>query len=254
MLYYIHCKHEGFLGSGVIIPTARGHNHGKFRKAGMDDKAQIYILLGPPASGKGTQAERIKKKLEVPHIASGDLFRENISRETDLGRRAKEYIDRGDLVPDQLTIAMVKDRLRQQDAREGALLDGFPRTITQAEALDRMLDDDPRALGGVLYISVPEDVLVERVSGRRICSECGRSYHVKFDPPQEPGICDRDGGELYQREDDQPETVRQRLAVYLEQTSPLIDYYRSRGVLYEIDGDQPIDMVTEDIFKIIEES
>ena len=219
----------------------------------MEERAQIYILLGPPASGKGTQAERIKEELGVPHIASGDLFREHISRGTELGKQAKEYMVRGDLVPDQLTIEMVKDRLNQEDARSGAVLDGFPRTIPQAEALERMLEDCHRELGGVLYISVPEDVLVERVSGRRICAKCGRSYHVKFDPPQEPGVCDLDGGELYQREDDKPGTVRQRLEVYMEQTRPLIDYYRSRNVLFEIDGDQPIDQVTEDILEIIAE-
>lgn len=219
----------------------------------MSEPARIYILLGPPASGKGTQAERLKEILDLPHIASGDLFRDHISRGTELGKKAKSYMDRGDLVPDQLTIDMVRDRLSQDDADQGAILDGFPRTITQAEALDDMLEDGDKSLAGVFLISVPEEVLVERVSGRRICPICGRSYHVKHDPPEEPGVCDVDGGKLYQREDDRPEAVRQRLQVYREQTRPLIEYYRSKDKLREIDGDQPMDKVTKELRQEIQD-
>lgn len=217
----------------------------------MTEGPIVIILLGPPASGKGTQADRIQEELGIPHIASGDLFREHISQETDLGSRAKSYIDRGDLVPDQLTIDMVAERISRKDTKKGAMLDGFPRTIVQAKALDELLAESEKELIGVLYFSVPDEVLVERLSGRRICPVCGRSYHVKFYPPEQPGVCDVDGAELYQREDDRPETVRQRLNVYREQTSPLVDYYRTRGLLIEIDGDQPINHVTEDILSAI---
>jgi adenylate kinase len=207
-------------------------------------KPEYVVLLGPPASGKGTQAARLKEALDLPHVASGDLFRENLKNETELGRKAKVYMDRGELVPDDVTIAMVMDRLSQPDCAGGAILDGFPRTIAQAEALDRALAERGHEISVVLYVAVPDEVLVERVSGRRLCRACGESYHVRFNPPKQPGVCDNDGAELYQRDDDKPETVRKRLQVYWGQTSPLIDYYRSRGVLVEIDGDQPIDAVT----------
>ncbi len=213
----------------------------------MPDQPLYLVLLGPPMSGKGTQAVRLTEKLGIPHISSGDLFRENIKQKTSLGLQAKRYIENGDLVPDQVTIGMVEERLHREDCQRGALLDGFPRTIPQAEALDGILEGMGKALSAVFSIMVPEEALVERASGRRICRKCGRSYHITFDPPQEPGICDEDGGELYQREDDQPETVRQRLAVYWKQTSPLIDFYRSRGILIEIDGDQAIDEVASDL-------
>ncbi len=202
-------------------------------------------------SGKGTQAARITKTLEIPHVASGDLFRDNIRRQTDLGKAAQMYIDRGDLVPDQVTIGMVEERLHRPDCQGGVLLDGFPRTIPQAEALDQILAEIDSQLAGVIYITVPEDVLVERASGRRICRTCGRSYHQVFDPPAQEGICDLDGGGLYQRPDDQAETVRQRLKVYWKQTSPLIDFYRSRGILVEVDGNQTIDKVTEEIHQAV---
>jgi adenylate kinase len=207
-------------------------------------KPEYVVLLGPPASGKGTQAARLKEALDLPHVASGDLFRENLKNETELGRKAKVYMDRGELVPDDVTIAMVMERLSQPDCAGGAILDGFPRTIAQAEALDRALAGRGHEISVVLYVAVPDEVLVERVSGRRLCRVCGESYHVRFNPPKQPGVCDNDGAELYQRDDDKPETVRKRLQVYWGQTSPLIDYYRSRGVLVEIDGDQPIDAVT----------
>ena len=213
----------------------------------MSSGAKYIILLGPPASGKGTQAARLRKMLDLPHVASGDLFRENLKNETELGRQAQVYMNRGELVPDDITIGMVMDRLSRPDCAAGALLDGLPRTIAQAEALDKALAAQGQKIGLVPNIAVPNEVLVERVSGRRLCRTCGKSYHVKFNPPKQPGVCDKDGGELYQRDDDNPETVRQRLQVYWQQTSPLIDYYRRQGVLVEIDGDQSIDEVTADL-------
>ncbi|NBD34441.1 MAG: adenylate kinase [Chloroflexi bacterium] len=211
----------------------------------MTTEPTYVILLGPPASGKGTQAARLKEYLSVPHIASGDLFRYNLKNETALGLKAKEYMDRGALVPDDITIGMVLDRLSRPDCEDGALFDGFPRTLPQAQALDEALAEQGEKLDRVLNIQVPDEELVERVSGRRICRTCGEPYHIKYKKPEKGGICDLDGGELYQREDDKPETVRKRIKVYWEQTSPLIDYYREKGILRDIDGDQPIDEVTE---------
>ena len=219
----------------------------------MPVESRFLILLGPPMSGKGTQAARLTQLLNIPQISSGDLFRDNIKDQTNLGLEAKKYIDRGDLVPDEITIGMVKEWLHREDCLGGALLDGFPRTIPQTEALDEILVGVGASLTAVISVSVPEDVLVERASGRRICRTCGQSYHLKFDPPMEPGICDEDGGELYQREDDKPETVRQRLAVYQAQTSPLVEFYRARGILHEVNGDQLIDDVAADILQVINE-
>ncbi|MGD1992387.1 MAG: adenylate kinase [Anaerolineae bacterium] len=219
----------------------------------MREEPRFIVLLGPPASGKGTQAARLHETFGLPHVASGDLFRENLKDETELGRKAKEYMDRGALVPDDVTIAMVMERLSRPDCAAGAILDGFPRTIAQAEALDEALSAQGHKVCVVPYIAVPDEVLVERVAGRRLCRVCGKSYHVRFNPPEEPGICDEDGGELYQRDDDKPETVRKRLEVYWQQTSPLIDYYRNRGVLVEVDGDQSIDTVTADLREVISE-
>lgn len=213
----------------------------------MASQPRFIILLGPPASGKGTQAARLRESLDLPHVASGDLFRENLKNETELGLKAKFYMDRGELVPDDVTIAMVMDRLSRPDCAVGALLDGFPRTIAQAKALYESLAAQGQKIGLVPNIAVPDEVLIERVSGRRLCRTCGESYHVRFNPPLQPGVCDKDGGELYQRDDDNPETVRQRLQVYWQQTSPLIDYYRRQGVLVEIDGDQSIDAVAADL-------
>ncbi|HDD55793.1 MAG TPA: adenylate kinase [Chloroflexi bacterium] len=209
------------------------------------------ILLGPPMSGKGTQAARLSRLLGVPQVSSGDLFRDNIKNQTELGRKAKAYIDRGDLVPDEITIGMVAQRLSQPDCAGGALLDGFPRTIPQAEELDQILSDLGASLTGVLSVGVPENVLVDRASGRRICRSCGKSYHLTFNPPEREGLCDVDEGELYQRKDDLPETVRQRLAVYQQQTSPLSKYYLDRGLLREVNGDQPIEDVAADIARVV---
>ena len=194
------------------------------------------VLLGPPGAGKGTQAERLQEELKLPHVASGDLFRENIKNETELGLLAKKYIDKGQLVPDDVTIAMVRDRLQRPACDRGAILDGFPRTQPQAQSLDTMLADMGRQVGGVLYIAVPDEELVRRLSGRWICRQCQTPYHTMFNPPASEGVCDACGGELYQRDDDKPETVRARLKVYHQQTSPLIDYYRQAGLLVEVDG------------------
>ena len=219
----------------------------------MPVDSRFLILLGPPMSGKGTQAARLTQLLGIPKVSSGDLFRDNIKNQTNLGLEAKKYIDRGDLVPDEVTIGMVKERLHREDCLGGALLDGFPRTTPQAEALDEILAGFGASLAVVISVAVPEEVLVERASGRRICRTCGQSYHLMFDPPKEPGICDEDRGELYQREDDKSETVRQRLAVYQAQTSPLVEFYRARGILQEVNGDQLIDDVADDILQVVNE-
>jgi adenylate kinase len=209
------------------------------------------VLLGPPGSGKGTQAERLKEQLGLPHVASGDLFRDHISNQTELGLLAKGYIDRGELVPDDVTIAMVRERLQQPDCDEGVILDGFPRTLPQAQALDEILASRGRALSGVLYINVPDEELVRRLSGRWLCRRCQTPYHVVFSPPAQEGVCDECGGELYQRDDDRPETVRARLRVYHEQTAPLIDYYRRASLLVEVDGAGDIETVNATLLDAI---
>jgi adenylate kinase len=204
----------------------------------------FLVLLGPPGAGKGTQAERLQNQLKLPHVASGDLFRDNLSRETDLGKLAKSYMDSGALVPDDVTVAMVKERLQRSDCQQGVILDGFPRTTTQAKALDEILGSLGKLLDGVLHIAVPDEVLVDRLSGRWICHQCQAPFHALFSPPIETGVCDRCGGELYQRDDDKPETVRARLSVYQKQTAPLIEYYSDAGLLMEIDGSGGIDAVS----------
>jgi adenylate kinase len=211
---------------------------------GMEQKGPRYIvLLGPPGVGKGTQAERLTARLDLPHVASGDLFRQHLKAETPLGLKAKSYMDRGALVPDDVTIAMVIDRLAQPDCAAGALLDGFPRTVAQAEALEKALARDGRAVEAVLYINAPTDVLLARLGGRWTCRQCGAVYHLLYSPPKIAGHCDACGGELYQRADDTPETHRRRIEVYQEQTAPLIDLYRANGLLREIDGTLDIDGV-----------
>jgi adenylate kinase len=203
------------------------------------------ILLGPPGAGKGTQAEGLSNYLEVPHVASGDLFRDHLNRKTPLGQSAQEYMDKGRLVPDEVTIAMIRERLGQSDCEPGAVLDGFPRTLEQAEGLTEMFSEFGRELDAVIYISVPDDVLVQRLSGRRICRGCQTPYHVDYKPPEVEGVCDQCGGKLYQRDDDSPDTVRSRLQVYHKQTEPLCDYYSERQKLYEIDGSGAIDTVKQ---------
>jgi adenylate kinase len=203
------------------------------------------VLVGPPGAGKGTQAQFIASHLSIPKISTGDIFRVNVSQGTELGREAKAYMDRGDLVPDSVTIAMVRDRLAEGDTRDGFLLDGFPRTLTQAKALDETLDDMGGKLDVVLELVVDDDEVVRRLSGRRTCRVCGRVWHVDFDPPIREGICDQCGGELFQRDDDREETVRHRLEVYAEQTSPLIDFYADKGILVGLDATGPVEDVTD---------
>lgn len=209
------------------------------------------MLLGAPGAGKGTQAKRLSRALEAPHISSGDIFRENLANGTDLGREARDYLDRGQLVPDDVTIAMIRERLERKDCIDGAILDGFPRTPPQAEALDEILADQNAALDAVVYIRVPAQKAIERLSGRWLCSAQGHLYHEVFNPPEQAGICDIDGSELYQREDDEAETVAKRIRVYRQQTAPLVDYYDERGLLVEVDGDQAIDDVTQSILDVL---
>jgi len=212
----------------------------------------VYIvMLGPPGAGKGTQARIVSEKLGLPHISSGDIFRENMQGQTELGLLAKSYIDSGELVPDDVTIAMIRERLSRPDCSSGALLDGFPRTIPQAEALDAMLVEFEGKVDVVPYISVSEQELIERLTGRRTCREQGHIFHEKFNPPKAPGRCDFDGSELYQREDDKLETVTRRIHVYHELTKPLIEYYRQLGVLVEINGEQPVEFVTADLVVVV---
>ena len=204
------------------------------------------VLVGPPGAGKGTQAQFIAEHVDVPKISTGDIFRANVSQGTPLGVLAKQFMDRGDLVPDDITIDMVRDRLQQPDARAGFLLDGFPRTVPQAETLDDILRETAQTkLDVVLELVVDDDEVIRRLSGRRTCRTCNRIWHVDFDPPQKDGICDLDGGELYQRDDDQAETIANRLEVYAESTAPLVAYYASRGVLIGIDATGPVDDVTQ---------
>ena len=205
------------------------------------------VILGPPGAGKGTQAEYIVDKYNIPHISTGDIFRENIKNNTELGKKAKSYMDKGLLVPDELVIALVEDRLNKDDAKDGFLLDGFPRTVAQAVSLDSILDKNNERLTKVINISVDSEILIERAVGRRVCKTCGMTYHVKFNPPKEDGICDKDGTKLIQRDDDTEETVKTRISVYFDQTAPLIDYYRAQNLLIDIDGAKDIDKVFEDI-------
>ena len=213
--------------------------------------ARYIVLLGPPGAGKGTQAQIIAEKYGLEHVSSGDLFRENLKAQTELGKLAQSYMTRGELVPDEVTIAMVRDRLCQPDCERGALLDGFPRTPAQAEALSKMLKEFGGEVNVVPYIAVPEEILVERLGGRWTCRASGHVYHEKFNPPAVPGICDVDGSELYQRDDDKAETVKNRIQVYQQQTAPLISYYEANGLLVEIDGTQPIEKVTTDLLQAI---
>lgn len=205
------------------------------------------VLLGPPGAGKGTQAANIINKYQIPHISTGDIFRKNIKEGTELGKKAKEYMDKGLLVPDEIVVAIVKDRLTEDDCKNGFLLDGFPRTVAQADALDAELKEMGVALDKVINIDVSKENLIERAVGRRICKECGQTYHIKFNPPKVENKCDICGGELYQRKDDTIETVTKRIEVYLEQTKPLIDYYKNKGILVDINGEQSIEKVFADI-------
>jgi len=209
------------------------------------------ILLGAPGAGKGTQAEYLSKRFSIPHISTGDILRENVKNETELGKKAKEYMDKGLLVPDEIVIEIVKDRISKEDCKNGFLLDGFPRTIAQAEALDKVLEELGQKIDKVLNIEVPDEKILERMSGRRICKNCGASFHVISRPPQKEGVCDVCGGELYQREDDKEETVKKRLEVYHAQTQPLIDYYKAKGLLVVAYGQEEIADTTKEVLKAL---
>jgi adenylate kinase len=205
------------------------------------------ILLGPPGAGKGTQAETIVKEFSIPHISTGDIFRSNIKEGTSLGKKAKEYMDQGLLVPDELTVELVKDRLLNDDCKNGFLLDGFPRTIAQADELEDALKSMNQHLDYVVNIEVDSNLLITRAVGRRVCKDCGQTYHMTFNKPSKEGICDKCGGELLQRKDDTEETVSKRISVYQEQTAPLIEYYSNKGILVNINGEKPIAEVGKDI-------
>lgn len=209
------------------------------------------VLMGLPGAGKGTQAEKIVEKYGIPHISTGDMFRAAIKEGTALGLEAKSYMDRGDLVPDEVTIGIVRERLSKDDCQKGFLLDGFPRTVTQAEALENILAELNRSIDYVINIDVDKDILMERLTGRRICKNCGATYHLVFNPSAQPGVCDKCGGELYQRADDNEETVANRLEVNLKQAKPLLDFYQEKGYLRNINGQQEIDKVFEDISELL---
>lgn len=209
------------------------------------------ILIGPPGAGKGTQAKNIADKYCIPHISTGDIFRKNIKEKTALGIKAKEYIDKGQLVPDDVTAGIVEERIKEQDCKDGFLLDGFPRTQNQAEMLDNILAGMKKKIDYVIDIEMNKEALTERIVGRRVCTKCGSSYHIKFNPPAVPGICDKCGSKLTQRDDDKVETVKNRLKVYEDITAPLIHYYKRLGILFTADGDQSIDGVFKDICDIL---
>lgn len=210
------------------------------------------VLFGPPGAGKGTQAKFLSEEFNIPHISTGDILRENVKKGTALGMKAKSYMDKGELVPDQLLNDLVRSRLEEPDTKRGFLLDGYPRTIPQAKALDEILDDLNRKLTAVVNIDVGTSALVKRLSGRRICRQCGASYHVTFNPPKVKDICDMCAGELYQRADDTEDAIRNRLAVYKKQTQPVLDYYKKKGVLIDIDGDREIEEVKADVIRALE--
>lgn len=209
------------------------------------------VLMGLPGAGKWTQAEKIVEKYKIPHISTGDMFRAAIKEGTELGLQAKSYMDRGDLVPDEVTIGIVRERLSKDDCQNGFLLDGFPRTVAQAEALETLLQQLNRSIDYVINIEVDKSILMERLTGRRICKECGATYHLVFNPPTQAGVCDKCGGELYQRADDNEATVANRLEVNMKQAQPLLDFYEAKGYLRNINGQQHIDQVFADICELL---
>ena len=209
------------------------------------------IMLGAPGAGKGTQAKKIAEKYRIPHVSTGDIFRSNIKEGTQLGRKAKEYMDQGALVPDELTIGMLMDRIQQEDCKNGYVLDGFPRTIPQAESLQKAITEMGQKIDFAINVDVPDENIINRMSGRRACISCGATYHIVYNPSKVAGICDVCGSELVLRDDDKPETVKKRLAVYHDQTRPLIDYYKEAGVLVNVDGTQELNKVFSDITDIL---
>ncbi len=209
------------------------------------------ILFGPPGAGKGTQADRLRIDFRLPFISTGDMLRANVKDETDLGREAKKYMDAGDLVPDDVIVKMAAERLDEPDAQDGFILDGFPRTIEQAEALDKQLSELKRRVTAAILIAVPDEEVVRRLSGRRVCVKSGHNYHVEFDPPKREGVCDQDGSRLIQRDDDKPEVIRNRLDVYHKQTEPLVDYYDKQGLMRRIDGTRSPEEVHDHIRAVI---
>jgi adenylate kinase len=212
-----------------------------------------YVMLGAPGAGKGAQAARLSQRLGLPHISSGDIFRQNMKEKTELGKIAEGYLSRGELAPDDVTIAMIRERLAQPDCARGAILDGFPRTPTQAEALDGILAEFRSKLDAVLYIRARPEALAKRLAGRWVCRAQSHTYHEEFRPPKVLGVCDVDGSELYQRDDDRPEAVVARARIFLESTAPLIEHYRGKGVLVEVDGEKPIAEVTESLMAALPE-
>jgi len=213
----------------------------------------LIILLGPPGAGKGTQAENIVNDYDLAYVSTGDILRKAVKEETPLGRKAREYMDQGQLVPDNLVVEIVRERLQEPDCANGALLDGFPRTVDQAIFLDQMLPDIDAKVDRVLLIDVDENELVDRLTGRRVCSDCGANYHLKFNPPAVRNVCDQCGGDLYQRDDDTLETVKERLEVYKKQTEPLVNFYQDKGLISFIDGNKSIEEVFEQINKALKE-
>jgi len=209
------------------------------------------LIMGPPGAGKGTQADVIVKEFGIPHISTGDAFRLAMKQGTPIGIKAKEYIDKGELVPDDVTIGIVEERLQQPDCKKGFLLDGFPRTLAQAEALDQILSRLNTKLDDVINLKVDSDNLLARITGRRVCKSCGTSYHIVFNPPKVEGICDKDGGELYQRPDDNEDSVRTRLDEYSNKTAPLLTFYENQNLLRHIDGEQDIDVVSQNIVSLL---
>ena len=209
------------------------------------------IMLGAPGAGKGTQAKKISAKYGVPHISTGDIFRANIKGQTELGMKAKVFMDQGQLVPDEITIGMLLDRIQEEDCKKGYVLDGFPRTIPQAESLTKALADMGDHIDYAINVDVPDENIISRMSGRRACLKCGQTYHIVYNPPQKENVCDVCGEALVLRDDDKPETVKKRLDVYHDQTQPLIDYYKAAGVLAEVDGTKDLEAVFQDIVKIL---
>lgn len=209
------------------------------------------LLMGPPGAGKGTQAEKLTEILQVPHISTGDMFRSAIKEETQMGMLAKSYMDKGELVPDEVTVGIVKDRIAEDDCKKGFLLDGFPRTVVQADALEKILEELGIKLDSVVNIEVPLEELIGRLTGRRICKSCGATYHMLFNPPAQEGLCDKCGGQLYQRDDDTEETAKNRLEVYEKQTAPLLEYYKNTGLLVNVNGNQSMEDVLAEILKVL---